>query len=217
METTGNTSQEKEAPYILYLDTTGNLAHNAGVHTLSCDNTAHVQGVLDSASKAALAGLCPQCGEGTHFTGTPQKCPDCAGNDQQCRLCQGTGAQLCIYIVSTPRTAADSFPNMTKASFRASVEEAWEDILTEFDTLVSGAQGLAVYLFGRSAGQTDKHEVLARMAGRACQIADAVSCLLHAGHPDAAFAQSRMLLEIEFNMMAIHNDTSSDVAEKFRE
>ena len=217
METSENVSQEKETPFILYLDTTGRFAHNTGVHTLSCGNAAHVEGVLDSASKSASTGLCPQCGEGTHFIGTPQKCPACAGNDEQCCMCHGTGAQPCLYIVSTPRTGADSFPNMTKASFQADVEEAWEDVLTEFDTLVHAAQGLALYLFGRLAGQIDEHEVLARMAGRACQIADAISCLLHSGHPDVAFAQSRMLLEIEFNMMVIHNDTGSDVAEKFRE
>ena len=176
-----------------------------------------MKGVLDSASTAAKAGLCPQCGESTHFSGAPQKCPVCAGNDALCPLCQGKGDQLCVYIVSTPRAGADPFPNVSKASFQASVEEVWEDVLTEFATLVNTAQGLSVYLFRRAAGWTDKHEVLARMAGRACQIADATSCLLRAGHPDAAFAQSRMLLEVEFNMMAIHYDTSSDVAQKFRE
>ena len=217
MRTSENVPHEMETPFVLYLDTTGRLAYHPGVHTLNCGEPTHVNRTLNSASEVANTERCPQCGESAHFTGSLQKCPDCVGTNAQCPVCQGRGAQPCLYIVSTPRTGADSFPNLTKASFRASVEEAWGDVLTEFDTLVNTAQGLAVYLFGRSAGQTDEHEVLARMAGRACQIADAVSCLLHAGHPDVAFAQSRMLLEIEFNMMAIHNDTSSDVAEKFRE
>lgn len=160
---------------------------------------------------------CPRCGEGAHFTGTLQKCPDCAGADAQCPVCQGGGAQPCVYVVSTPWTAADSSPSMTKASFQASVEETWEDVLTRFDNLVHAAQSLIVHLFGRLDGQTDEYQVLARMAGRACQIADAISCLLRAGHADAAFAQSRMLLEIQFNMTAIHNDSSREVAEKFRE
>ena len=217
MEMSGNVSHKMKTPFLLYLDTIGNLAYSPGVHTLDCGEPSHVNRTLTSASAVANTEPCPQCGEGAHFTGTLQKCPDCAGANAQCPVCQGRGAQPCVYIVSTPRASTDSFPNMTKASFQASVEEAWEDVLTQFDTLVNAAQSLTVHLFGRLDGQTDEHQVLARMAGRTCQIADAISCLLHAGHPDVAFAQSRMLLEIQFNMTAIHNDSSSEVAEKFRE
>ena len=122
-----------------------------------------------------------------------------------------------MYIVSIPRTDVDEVRNMTRASFQVMVEQVWADVLAQFDTMVNAAQGLAVYLFGRMDNQDDKHEVLARMAGRSCQTADAISYLLHAGHPDAAFAQSRMLQEIEFNMIAIHHDASSDVAVKYKE
>ena len=204
-------------PVLLYIDTIGRSAYRPGVHTLNCQEPSHVNRTLTSASAVANTEPCPQCGEGTHFIGTLQKCPDCAGANARCPLCQGRGAQPCVYVVSTPRTAADSFPNMTKASFQSSVEEAWQDVLTQFDILVNSAQALVVHLSGRLDGQTDESEVLARMASRACQIADAISCLLHAGHPDVAFAQSRMLLEIEFNMMAIYNDSSNEVAAKFRE
>ena len=55
------------------------------------------------------------------------------------------------------------------------------------------------------------------MAGHACQTADAIHCLLHVGHPDAAFAMSRTLQEIKFNMLAIDADQSDETAERFRE
>jgi len=106
---------------------------------------------------------------------------------------------------------------MSRAEFQAGIEQAWADVLTQFDTVVNAAQRLAVHLFAQVEAQDDKRDTLARMAGRACQIADAIGCLLRAGHPDAAFAQSRMLQEIEFNMMAIHSDASSGVVKKFRE
>lgn len=212
-----NATQDGQTTLGIFIDSTGLLAHYPGIPTICCSETAHVKGVLDSAVSAALAGFCSQCGESMHFTGAPQRCPVCAGNDTQCSLCQGKGDQPCVYIVSTPRVNADPSPTMTRASFRSSIEEAWGDVLEEFDILVNAAQELAVHLFDQVADWTDKHEVLARMAGRACQIADATNCLLHDGHPDAAFAQSRTLLEIEFNMMAIHYDTASDIAQRFKE
>lgn len=217
MTVSDEASQATQVPFVLYLDTKGSFANESGVHTLHCSEKTHVENVLESASKPASTKPCPRCGESTHFTGKPKKCPDCSGNDAQCPVCRGKGSQACAYIVSVPRQGVDAVQNVTRASFQAMVEQVWEDVLTQFDTLVNAAQRLAVYLFARVDNQNDKREVLARMAGRSCQTADAISCLLHAGHPDAAFAQSRMLQEIEFNMMAIYNDASSDVAVKYRE
>ena len=217
MTVSGPASQPTQMPFVLYIDNRGSLANHAGVHTLNCGEKTHYENVLASASSATSTELCPRCGESTHFTGKPLMCPNCAGNDAQCPLCGGRGDQACVYIMSIPQPSVDPVSNMTRESFQANVEEVWEDVLTHFDVLVNAAQGLAIYLFTRMDRQNDKHEVLARMAGRACQTTDAINCLLHAGHPDAAFAQSRMLQEIEFNMMAIHNDASSDVAVKYRE
>lgn len=211
-----NAQQEKDTPFVLYLDTTGKLAYNLGVHTLNCTDPTHMNNTLAFASESASAETCLRCGESTHFTGTLQRCPDCAGNDEGCPVCGGRGAERCIYIVSTPRQDRSDSP-MSRADFQAGIEQVWAGVLTQFDTVVDTAQRLAVHLFAQMGAQDDKREILARMAGRACQIADAIGYLLRAGHPDAAFAQTRMLQEIEFNMMAIHDDASSDVGERFRE
>ena len=217
MAASNNTLWQSNPPSTLFLDNTGSLAYEPDVHVLNCGDPTHVDKVLTSASVTSSAEPCPTCGESMHFTGKPKKCPLCQGSDAQCRICEGKGAKKCVYIVSIPRRSGGDTTSMTKAEFQDGINQTWGKMLANFDTLIGCTRSLLLYILDRKAFKGEEQEILARMAGRACQIADAISCLLNAGHPDAAFAMSRTIQEIKYNMMVIHKDTGQDTAEKYRE
>lgn len=217
MAASGNTPRQSNPTFTLFLDSVGSLAHEPDVHVLYCGDPTHVENVLTSASVTSSSELCPTCEKSMHFAGKPKMCPLCQGSDTQCRICQGEGAKECVYIVSIPRRRERDATSMTRAEFQDDINRIWGEMLANFDALIGSIRNLLLYIIDRTAFQSEEQEILARMAARACQTADAINCLLNSGHPDAAFALSRIIQEIKYNMMVIHKDTSPDTAEKYRE
>ena len=118
---------------------------------------------------------------------------------------------------------------MTRFEFRQAIAEVWGPVLNVLESIIADVQMHTVdymkyyieqsMLENNDAGsQTDiQFDVLARLSAKGCQLADAISVLLHEGHPDTAFSVWRTLQEIDVNSSIIASDKTGDIAMRFND
>ena len=206
-----NIVDHREKP-MMFLDSIGSMASDPDTHVLLCADHSHLDALHESILQIANSKPCPTCGEKPSFRGRPKICPRCNGDDVECPTGHGDSKSKNVYVVSIPRAQPEDPWSMTRDEFR----QVWSDPLSHLDTLIGIAQQMMLLLLEEADLDEDKVLTIATLAARACQTADAIANLLREGHPDAAFALSRVLQETMINALAIHHDERDDIAERFR-
>ena len=215
MNSESNTVDQQETP-MMFIDSRGLMASDPDAHVLLCADPDHLEALHKSILRIANSEPCPACGEKPSFRGRPQICPRCNGDDAECPMGHGDSKNENVYVVSIPKTLPESPESMTRDEFRQSIRQAWGDPISHLDTLVGVAQQTMHLLLEEADLGKDKVSTIVTLAARACQTADAIASLLREGHPDAAFALSRVLQETMINALSIHHDERDDLAERFR-
>ena len=215
MSNEGTTGYQRETP-MMFIDSIGSLASDPDTHVLLCADHSHLDALRESIQQIANSKPCPTCGEKPSFRGRPKICPRCNGDDAECPMGHGDSKSKDVYVVSIPRDQPEDPQSMTRDEFRQSIRQVWGDMLSHLDILIALSQQIMLLLLEEADLEKDNVATIATLAARACQTADAIASLLREGHPDAAFALSRVLQETMINTLAIHNDERDDIAERFR-